>query len=254
MNLRIDWLTHIYKVKTKDLKTKKIVEKPLSNGSISTYISNFSNGLNSAVRAEKLGENPFMLLSPHERVKKSESQRAFLTIEELKCMIATECSNELVKCAYLFSCYCGLRISDILKLRWSEVICNDGKYTLSVVMKKTSRPIYIPLSKNAMMWMPERKDDSGDTLVFAGLPTKTTINKVLKEWAAAAKIGKKITYHTSRHTFGTLMLTVGADLYTTSKLMGHSEVRTTQIYAKIVDSKKIEAINKVDQWLGAIGD
>ena len=56
-----------------------------------------------------------------------------------------------------------------------------------------------------------------------------------------------ITFHVSRHTFGTLMMTVGADLYTTCKLMGHSDVRTTQIYAKIVDSKKVEAVNLVDR-------
>ncbi len=56
-----------------------------------------------------------------------------------------------------------------------------------------------------------------------------------------------ITFHTSRHTFGTMMMTVGADLYTTCKLMGHADVRTTQIYAKIVDSKKIEAVDMVDR-------
>lgn len=56
-----------------------------------------------------------------------------------------------------------------------------------------------------------------------------------------------IQVHTSRHTFGTMMMTVGADLYTTCKLMGHADVRTTQIYAKIVDSKKIEAVDMVDK-------
>lgn len=56
-----------------------------------------------------------------------------------------------------------------------------------------------------------------------------------------------VLFHTSRHTFGTMMMTVGADLYTTCKLMGHADVRTTQIYAKIVDSKKIEAVNMVDK-------
>ena len=72
-------------------------------------------------------------------------------------------------------------------------------------------------------------------------------NKILKQWVEKAGIDKKITYHTSRHTFGTMMMTVGADLYTTCKLMGHADVRTTQIYAKIVDSKKIEAVNMVDK-------
>ena len=62
---------------------------------------------------------------------------------------------------------------------------------------------------------------------------------MLAKWVKAAGITKKITYHTSRHSFATMMLTLGADLYTTSKLLGNSNVKTTQIYAKIVDSKKV---------------
>ena len=81
---------------------------------------------------------------------------------------------------------------------------------------------------------------------FDGLIAEPNINKVLAKWTKAAGIAKKITYHTSRHTFATMMLTLGADLYTTSKLLGHSNVKTTQIYAKIVDSKKVEAVNLVD--------
>ena len=82
---------------------------------------------------------------------------------------------------------------------------------------------------------------------FSALPSRMTTNKILRQWVEKAGIDKKITYHTSRHTFGTMMMTVGADLYTTCKLMGHADVRTTQIYAKIVDSKKIEAVDMVDK-------
>ena len=78
------------------------------------------------------------------------------------------------------------------------------------------------------------------------MPAEPNINKVLAKWVETAKIAKKITYHTSRHTFATMMLTLGADLYTVSKLLGHANVKNTQIYAKIVDSKKVEAVNLVD--------
>ena len=189
------------------------------------YISQLSIALNAAVRAEWLGENPFMQLSASERVKKPESKRQFLAIEEVKLLIATECRNMTVKQAYLFSCYCGLRLSDMETLRWKDIICNDGRYMIATVQQKTATPIYTPLSQNAVKWLPERKT----------------------QWVEKAGIDKKITYHTSRHTFGTMMMTVGADLYTTCKLMGHADVRTTQIYAKIVDSKKIEAVDMVDR-------
>lgn len=235
----IDCLRHTYKGRQ---------GKPLEQGTIVSYISQLSISLNAAVRAEWLGENPFMLLSASERVKKPESKRQFLVIEEVKLLVATECRNKTVKQAYLFSCYCGLRLSDMETLRWKDIICNDGRYMIATVQQKTSTPIYTPLSQNAVKWLPERKTDDNDgVLVFAELPSRPIINKVLRQWVAAAGIDKKITYHTSRHTFGTMMMTVGADLYTTCKLMGHADVRTTQIYAKIVDSKKIEAVNMVDK-------
>lgn len=237
----IDWLKNTYR------PSRPNGESGISQGTAAYYVSQLSAALNAAVRTETLGENPFMLLASDERIKKPESRRQFLAIEEVKKLITTECRMEIVKQAYLFSCYCALRISDVRNLKWGDLICNDGNYMVSIVMKKTSTPIYTPLSKNAMLWLPERNSAADDEPIFKGLPTQVTTNTVLKEWVKAAGIDKHITYHTSRHTFGTMMLTVGADLYTTSKLMGHSDVRTTQIYAKIVDSKKIEAVNMVNK-------
>ncbi len=157
------------------------------------------------------------------------------------------CPREDVKRAYLFACYCGLRLSDIYALRWRDLSKDGEQWRASVAMKKTNTPIFLPLSSQAMKWLPERGDAPDDGKVFAGLIAEPNINRVLAKWTKAAGITKKITYHTSRHTFATMMLTLGADLYTTSKLLGHSNVKTTQIYAKIVDSKKVEAVNLVDK-------
>ena len=70
----------------------------------------------------------------------------------------------------------------------------------------------------------------------------------IKVWAANAGIQKDITFHTARHTFGTMMLTLGADIYTTSKLMGHTRIATTEIYAKIIDKKKNDAMGLIDKF------
>lgn len=142
-----------------------------------------------------------MQLSASERIKKPESKRQFLAIEKVKLLIATECRNMTVKQAYLFSCYCGLRLSDMETLRWKDIICNDGRYMIATVQQKTSTPIYTPLSQNAVKWLPERKaDENDDTLVFAKLPSRPTTNKILKQWVEKAGIDKKITYHTTRHS------------------------------------------------------
>ena len=139
----------------------------------------------------------------------------------------------------------GLRISDVKRLQWKDVFIDKGQYRLAVSMKKTKEPIYLPLSSEALKWMPERGDKTPDDTVF-DLPSGNEINRLLKPWAKAAGISKRFSFHTSRHTFATMMLTLGADLYTTSKLLGHADVKMTQVYAKIINKKKDEAVNLVN--------
>jgi integrase len=149
--------------------------------------------------------------------------------------------------AYLFSCYCGLRIGDIENLRWGDIAQDGSQWRIQIVMRKTGNPLYLPLSKQALKWMPERGDAADGDFVFDGLPVRQHANRIIREWAEDAGITKHLSYHTARHTFATMMLTLGADLYTTSKLLGHTKVATTEIYAKIVNSKKDEAVNLVDK-------
>ena len=113
-------------------------------------------------------------------------------------------------------------------------------------MQKTQEPLYIPLSQQALAYLPARGDAAGDALVFADLKSNVPINAHIHAMAAAAGINKHVTFHTARHTFATLLLTEGADIYTTSKLLGHADIATTQIYAKIVDAKKQEAVGLLD--------
>ena len=199
------------------------------------------------VLATKLIEsNPWYKLEMTEKIKVPESKRDFLTIEEIKKMIATPFFNEHVRQAYLFSCFCGLRISDIRKLRWRDISISGGQWLVSVVMTKTTNPVYIPLSSQAVKWLPERKDCAPEDLVFGGLPNAGNLCISLKNWADKAGVKKNVTFHTARHSCAVLLLTLGADIYTVSKILGHRSVRATQVYAKIVDKKKDDAIALVD--------
>ncbi|MBQ7424507.1 MAG: integrase catalytic domain-containing protein, partial [Prevotella sp.] len=157
------------------------------------------------------------------------------------------CANEQVKKAFIFSCFCGLRLSDVRTLTWNKIHkMPDGKTLyVHVFMQKTQKPLNVPLSGEALKVLEEKKNP--DEPIFK-LPTSdATINYHIKNWVKNGHIDKTISFHCSRHTFATMMLTLGADLYTTSKLLGHANVTTTQIYSKIIDKKKTEAVSLVDE-------
>ena len=204
-----------------------------------------NNAINTAIQQEILTSNPINKIDRSERIRRKESQRDFLTIDEVKRLIATPCDSPEVKQAYLFACSCGLRLGDVLNLKWKDISEDNGTWRASILMLKSQRPLYIPLGEQARKWMPEQGEDGPDDNVFKVKPH--VINDSLQSWAEAAGItNKKVTFHTSRHTFATMLLTLGADIYTVSKLLGHTSVKTTQIYAKIIDQKKDDAVSLVD--------
>jgi len=209
------------------------------------YYRVVNGALNAAVREDIIKINPFTRIGSSDKIHKPESKREYMTVDEVRKLIATPMQNEEVKAAYLFSCFCGLRISDITALKWENVYQDGAQTRLEVVMQKTKAPIYLPLSPEALRWMPERGNKGPKDKVF-NIPSSTAVNVLIKPWAKAAGINKHFTFHTARHTFATMMLTLGADLYTTSKLLGHTDVRMTQVYAKIVNRKKDEAVNLVN--------
>lgn len=222
-------------------------KKTLGSTTCRIFMNRLAAALNMAVREGLIDNNPFKLLDTKEKPQKKSAMREFLTIEELRTLIATPCRYEIVKKAFLFSCFTGLRYSDMMALKWNEIHkAADGK-TLYIEHEqvKTKNMVTIPLSNEALKWMPRKS--KGDERVFHQLRiTSTTVEVVLGEWMQEAGIQKHITYHCSRHTAATLLLTLGADLYTVSKILGHRSIRMTEVYAKIVDKKKIETMNLVN--------
>ena len=221
--------------------------KKLKDYSVINYLGCLRNALNMAVREDVIADNPIMKLSAQDKVKAPESQREYLTVEEVQQLEATDSPYPHIKQAFLFACYTGLRCSDVRSITWGKIVKDGEKYRLHTVMFKTKRPFYIPLSKKAMQWMPERGDKTDDELIFENIPVQVNTKLYLQPWLDKAGITKPITFHCSRHTFGTMMLTLGADIYTTSKLMGHTKVEVTQMYAKIINKKKDDAVSLIDQ-------
>lgn len=173
-----------------------------------------------------------------------ETHRNFLTMEELNQLVKTECAYPMLKAAALFSALTGFRFVDIEKLVWSEVehINNNG-YFIKFRQQKTKAVEMMPISEQAYELLGERKEPNDK--VFEELGYSAYTNVQLANWIKAADITKEITFHCFRHTYATLQLSYGTDIYTVSKMLGHKNLKTTQIYAKVVDQTKRDATNRI---------
>lgn len=234
------WLTDFMIYLMNDYVTYK--KTKLTNGTVDNYLRCLKAAFNVAVEEGIMPTNPMLALD-RSHLKGTTYEREFLSVEEVKKLIDTPCRRPDIKGAFLFSCFCGLRISDVRSLQWKHVVTAGGKMYLKITQFKTRRPLSIPLSRQALRWMPERGNAEEDEYIFPPLSKNMT---VLDDWAKEAGINKHVTFHVSRHTFATMELTMGADIYTTSKLLGHTSVATTQIYAKVINSKKEEAVSLLD--------
>lgn len=176
-------------------------------------------------------------------IPEQESRREYLTVEELNVLAGTACERDVLKRAALFSALTGLRHCDIQKLRWKEISMNGNQAQLHFTQQKTKGVEYMPISQQALDLCGEPLEP--EQLVFEDLPDPAWISKPLKRWVESAGITKRITFHCFRHTYATLQLSSGTDIYTVSKMLGHTNVKTTQIYAKVVDEKKSKAAQAI---------
>lgn len=224
-----------------------IKPQPLTSRSRYAYFEKFESAMRSAKKDGLIMQSPMEFLNKADILgKKKEAEKTFLTAEEVRQLMDTKNKHANVTGAFLFSCFCGLRWSDVATLKWGELRKTTGGETfIEKEMVKTQGMLYLPLSGIAKEYLPERGDKTDNDNVFS-LPLLCSADGIIDRWAKAAGIEKHISFHCARHTFATLMLTEGADIYTTSKLLGHTNVKTTQIYAKIVDAKKAEAVNRLD--------
>jgi len=206
----------------------------VSSNTAHTYLSKIKASLNVAVNKKIITFNPANSI----QIRKNDAKRDFLTLDEVITLNNSELIQNEVKQAFIFSCFTGLRLSDVKAISFNDI--QDD--ILSFTQKKTKGNERIKLNETALKIVKSQKELKQSGKIF-DLPTNIT--EVVKKWTQNNGINKKITFHCARHTFATMNLTAGNDIFTTSKLLGHKDVKVTQIYAKLIDLKKDEAIDKL---------
>ena len=219
-------------------KAKKTSGEPLSSSSVSSYFLKFRACLKEAVRKKIILYNPATDVS---NPKIIEHQREYLSIDELKAIVKAKCRYDVLKRAFIFSCLTGLRWSDIQKLKWSEIQDTNEGFKITFHQQKTKGLQYLDISEQSRGYLGEVGNPN--ERVFIGLKYSSYMNVELSKWLMRAGITKDITFHCGRHTFAVTLLTLGTSIFTISKLLGHIDLKTTQIYAQIVSEKKREAVN-----------
>ena len=213
-------------------------EHKLHINSIAGYWSTFRAVLHTAYREHKIMENPNGFL---DRIDTIPTEKEHLSKDELVKLANTPCDYPILKIAFLFACLTGLRKSDIKQLTWENIQpYGDGGMYVTLRMQKTKELVNNPISDEALELIGER----GTGIVFNGFTDKLT-QTPLKNWLKAAGITKKISFHCSRHTFGSLQVDAGTSVYTVQHMLGHKNVETTQIYANMADESKRESVNRI---------
>lgn len=234
--LTVDSINGFKRFLEQEAKTKHGL--PLKHGTKYSYFNRFRATIKQAYEDGYITNHKLLTVKSFED---KESQREYLTFEEVQALAKTDCKYDVLKRAFLFSCLTGLRWSDIYKLKWYEVRYENGEHRIIFTQQKTDDLEYMYISKQARKLLGER--NMSNPRVFINLNYGSATNTELLRWCMKAGITKHITFHCARHTAATLLLENGADLYTVMKVLGHKDIRTTQIYAKIVDKKLKEAAN-----------
>ncbi|MEO7215482.1 site-specific integrase [Mucilaginibacter sp.] len=213
--------------------------KKIIHNTAMAYFAKFRSVLKKAYQRKMIKDNLYEFVPP---IKEQETNREFLTIEEFQKLAETEAPSDLFKRAALFSGLTGLRFSDVTTLLWNQAWGTEENYYLQFRQEKTNGAEVLPIADQAYELLGERGEPRQK--VFAGL-TYSQVRWYLSKWLAKAGIEKNITFHSFRHTYATLQLEAGTDIYTVSKMLGHKHVKTTQRYTKVVDKTKKAATKKI---------
>lgn len=215
-------------------------QKALENNGVMKHLERFCKMVNLAVRLEWLDRNPFHA----HKLKFDKVEREYLTKDELARIEAKNFNIvrlQIVKDLFIFSCYTGLTYIDVFNLTPANIIeKSENSIWIMTNRQKTNTPVRVPLLPKALAIIEKYKDHPMALAEGKVLPTLSNqkLNSYLKEIADICNITKPLTFHIARHTFATtITLTNGVPIETVSKMLGHTKLTTTQIYAKVIESK-----------------
>lgn len=212
--------------------------RKLHINSAANYWSTFRASIHTAYRDRKIKENPNGFL---DRIECIPTIREHLSQEELIRLAETPCEEEVLKKAFLFACLTGLRKSDIRQLTWQQIQpYTNGRMFVTTRMQKTKEIVHNPISDEAYGLLGER----GEGLIFEDFKDKM-LQGPLQRWLTAAGITKKITFHCTRHSFGSLHVEMGTDMAVIQAYLGHKNITTTQIYSKIAAQQMCQVVDKI---------
>ncbi len=212
----------------------------LSNGTAAQYLSVFKAVLKQAFVEDLIKIN---LSSQVRGISVPRSRRDTLDMDEINKLGHTKCPRPVVKRAALFSVLTGLRHCDVATIKWKQLRRMSDGWRLDFVQHKTGVPEYLPISDQAYELC--GKPGKPDGHIFYALPNVSECNRTIERWMKAAGIDRHITYHCFRHSFATLLLQRGVDLFTIKAMLGHTRVTTTEVYSHIVGDSKRKAADAV---------
>jgi integrase len=214
-------------------------KRKIQKNTAATYFSRFKSALKKAYRNKYISKDLGNFIY---NIKVNDTHRPYLFKDELQKMVDAGCSSLILGKAGLFSALTGLRYCDIENLKWGDIQGTSGNYYLLYKQNKTGKAEYYPVSGDTLELLGHRGED--DIKIFEGIRYMDTV-KYLPGWLKNAGIKKHFTFHGFRHTFTTLQLASGTDIYTVSKLLGHKNVKTTEVYLRIVDELTKDASEKI---------
>jgi site-specific recombinase XerD len=226
--------------------------KALSNNGVMKHMERFRKIINVALKNEWMEKDPFKAY----KMKFTKYERGFLAAKELERIERKEFNFErlqYVKDLFVFSCYTGLAYTDAMQLTPANLIRGiDGDYWLTTQRQKTGTPVKIPLLQKAKDIIEKYRNNPkslNDGTLFPNISNQR-LNGYLKEMADVCKIDKNLTFHLARHTFATTVtLSNGVPIESVSKMLGHTKITTTQVYAKVIETKLSDDMKLLKQKL-----